>query len=583
MKTNFAAAKGPIIAATTAISAAVLQFGRLGDEVQKMSLRTGFSTESLSELRFAMEQAGTSIQGFEVGVRRMSGFIEDAKDGLSTSTIALDKLGVSVDDLVGKSPEDTFFTLANAMAGVEDATQKAALAQDIFGRSGTQLLPLLAEGADGIEALRQEARDLGIVMDQETANKAAKMQDAINSAKQSMNGLAITVGTTLAPAITLIAKGFSVLPAQFRAAAVAAGVFFTAMRLGLLTLRQAMISTGIGALVIGVGLLADKLGLLGSAAGDAGLSVEELDKKAENTALLMEALAASANDTGEAFRDVSVDATLWADVLKRLADNDAKRAAEALQDLRVAGDELSEEGIISKGALQGLKDLREFGSIEIAQRVRAGNQIIRTSTEDTVVNLTSKWRAFHEFRRRQEEDARRAAAHDQKLGQRRLDAHLANLEAEKQAIRELADLRIAEEQRVQGLINTLRGRFKLDQQESLGTALRGSLNASEALSNLRALLELRARTALSFGGDPRALAGGVNVGAAGSLLGIGDNTFGSGLDIVSQLGAIPSSFEAVIRALARATGQQVEITLSPDATDMIVARVVNGQLNGAEV
>jgi hypothetical protein len=56
-----------------------------------------------------------------------------------------------------------------------------------------------------------------------------------------------------------------------------------------------------------------------------------------------------------------------------------------------------------------------------------------------------------------------------------------------------------------------------------------------------------------------------------------------GLDIVSQLGALPSAFEGVIRALARATGQQVQISMAPGAGDMIVAEVVNSQLNGAEL
>ena len=102
MASSFAAARVPLMILGGAASAAVVRFGTLGDEIQKMSRRTGFSTESLSELRFAMEQSGTSIQGFEVGVRRMTGFIEDAKDGLATSTDAMEKLGVSVGDLVGK-------------------------------------------------------------------------------------------------------------------------------------------------------------------------------------------------------------------------------------------------------------------------------------------------------------------------------------------------------------------------------------------------------------------------------------------------------------------------------------------------
>ena len=96
-------------------------------------------------------------QGFENGIKRMSGFVEDAKDGLKTSTDALDKLGISVEDLQGLSPEESFRMLSSAIADLPDEVQKAALAQDVFGRSGTRLLPLLKEGSEGIAALRQEA------------------------------------------------------------------------------------------------------------------------------------------------------------------------------------------------------------------------------------------------------------------------------------------------------------------------------------------------------------------------------------------------------------------------------------------
>ena len=167
----------------------------------------------------------------------------------------------------------------------------------------------------------------------------------------------------------------------------------------------------------------------------------------------------------------------------------------------------------------------------------------------------------------------------------RVDAQIANAkrlaDIEIAEARRVAAIKIAEEQRVQGIYDTLRGRFKLDQQEALQQTLAGSLTSGEALGNLQSLLELRARTALST--DRRAIAADVNVGAAGSLLGLGNNTSGSGLDIVSQLGALPSSFEAVIQALARVTGQQVQISMAPGAGDMIVAEVVNSQLNGAEL
>jgi len=193
------AAGGAILGA---LGIATKTFATTGDEIQKMSLRTSISTEALSEMRFALEQSGSSIEGMEKGVRRMTSFIQDGRDGLTETTRALDTMGVSVSDFEGAKPEQAFNLLTTALAGVEDEITQAALAQDIFGRSGTALLPLLAQGADGIEALKQEAHDLGIVFDQDMADSAARLIDAQNTMGKSVEGLQIAFAQHLAPALS---------------------------------------------------------------------------------------------------------------------------------------------------------------------------------------------------------------------------------------------------------------------------------------------------------------------------------------------------------------------------------------------
>ena len=186
------------------LAASIKSFVSTGDEIQKMATRTGFSTEALSEMRHALQISGSDIKGFENGIRRMSGFIEDSKDGLATSTDALDKLGISVQDLQGLSPEESFRVLSSAIADLPDEVQKAALAQDVFGRSGTRLLPLLQEGSAGIAALRQEAHELGIVFDQDAADSAAEFSDSMTRLKGRFQGIAFTVARNLVPTLTKI-------------------------------------------------------------------------------------------------------------------------------------------------------------------------------------------------------------------------------------------------------------------------------------------------------------------------------------------------------------------------------------------
>ena len=204
------AAAGFAIAGGAALVAfgvkAVTSFADAGDEIHKMAARTGFGTEALSELKFAAEQSGASLESIEKASKRMASTIFDAEMGLLGAKDALAALGLTAEDLKGLSPETQFQIIADKLGAVEDASTKAAIAQDIFGRSGAELIPLMNEGAEGMAALRQEARDLGVVFSQDAANSAADFKDAQNELKSAVNGVFFAVGSELTPAITAFTR-----------------------------------------------------------------------------------------------------------------------------------------------------------------------------------------------------------------------------------------------------------------------------------------------------------------------------------------------------------------------------------------
>src|SRR5690554_5019984 len=189
----------PIVAMGAALTGLATKTAEAGDQIQKMALRTGFSTEALSELKHAAELSGTSLEGLENGVRRMQRSILDLERGLATQTEAFAKLGLEIEDLQGLSPEQQFNKITMALADVEDASTKAALAQQIFGRQGTQLLPMLDAGSEGIAEMRAEAHELGIVFDQEAADAAAQFNDDIDRLKKGFTGVFQELGKKLIP------------------------------------------------------------------------------------------------------------------------------------------------------------------------------------------------------------------------------------------------------------------------------------------------------------------------------------------------------------------------------------------------
>jgi len=188
------------------LAASVRSFARTGDVLEKMSRRTGVSVEALSELGFAAEQSGADLQTLENGVRVMQRSINDAERGLSTATEAFADLGLTWQGLRTLSPEEQFKRIADALSRIEDPSKRAAVAQQIFGRSGTRLLPLLEDGAKGIEALQEQARSLGLTVSGEAAKDAALLTDTLNILFRTLKQGVFVIGSALAPEVVRLSN-----------------------------------------------------------------------------------------------------------------------------------------------------------------------------------------------------------------------------------------------------------------------------------------------------------------------------------------------------------------------------------------
>lgn len=188
-------------AVTAPLLAAVSIFSTVGDAFDKMSARTGMSVAALSELGYAADLSGADLDTLENGVRTMQKSIGDAGRGLSKPIAALDRLGLSYEKVKDLSPEDQFTLIADRLSKISDPTLKAATAMDIFGTAGQQLIPLMADGAKGIEAMRQEARDLGLTMNEADTKSAAALNDALGRLWAVLKMGVFLIGSALAPTV----------------------------------------------------------------------------------------------------------------------------------------------------------------------------------------------------------------------------------------------------------------------------------------------------------------------------------------------------------------------------------------------
>ena len=199
-----AAAMGTaVVAGTTALGTAAygmaMNTSDAAGEILDASMKVGMSAEEYQKWKYAASMCGMEANTLESAMIKQQKAFSDAREGSKVAAEAYQRLGIDI-NAIGDSSQAFDIVIAK-MAEMEDETTRNALANDIFGKSYAELAPMLAEGADGIAALKQEAADLGVVMSNDAVAAGEALGDSIDKAKQSFGGIMNTLGSAVVPII----------------------------------------------------------------------------------------------------------------------------------------------------------------------------------------------------------------------------------------------------------------------------------------------------------------------------------------------------------------------------------------------
>src|SRR5690554_5974909 len=86
-------------AAGAGLLALVNRTANVADEIDKLSERTGINREELQRWKYAAEQSGGDVGKLEVGIKTLSGIMDDATNGNEKAIEGFSKLGITLDDL----------------------------------------------------------------------------------------------------------------------------------------------------------------------------------------------------------------------------------------------------------------------------------------------------------------------------------------------------------------------------------------------------------------------------------------------------------------------------------------------------
>jgi hypothetical protein len=184
-------------AVTAPMMLAAKMTGQVGAELYDMSRRTGISVEALSMLSLAAERSGTDLETVERTIRIMQRTIHGMKDDVEGTTGELGHLGIVAAEIKGLPVEEQFAAIARAIANVPDATERAAAAMKVFGRSGTMILPLLED----FDRLSGGYKAAGMVKTPRQVAEAKAFTDAMTIMGQTVKGVWSSIGEAIMPVL----------------------------------------------------------------------------------------------------------------------------------------------------------------------------------------------------------------------------------------------------------------------------------------------------------------------------------------------------------------------------------------------
>lgn len=179
------------------------------DSLSKLSQRVGITVESLSTLIPVAELSGVSAEKFEGGLRKLATRMLEAATGTDDAVRSFAAVGVAFQNQDGslRATDQVLLDLAERFQSLPDGAEKTAIAVELFGKSGADLIPFLNQGRDGVEALSEEMVSLGLQLGGDTAVQAEVFNDALAKIRMAVSAIGNRIIEAFLPAMNDMALG----------------------------------------------------------------------------------------------------------------------------------------------------------------------------------------------------------------------------------------------------------------------------------------------------------------------------------------------------------------------------------------
>lgn len=182
--------------------------------VKKLSGITGATAKETSELLavanymgIAMEDSAGAFAKFSKNVGAAKEKMEVARAEGKLGTEIFSKLGYTLEDIKGKNTVEVFKMIQERLRGMKDGAEKTRVEMELFGRTGYQMHAMLNMSAEQMDKVAERAKAMGLIIDDDTASKSAKLNRELKDLENTGKRLAVSIGHELVPVFNDYAKG----------------------------------------------------------------------------------------------------------------------------------------------------------------------------------------------------------------------------------------------------------------------------------------------------------------------------------------------------------------------------------------
>ncbi len=194
-------ATGAITATVGTMAAFATKSAETADRVDKLSAKIGISKKAFQEWDYVLGQNGADIEKMQTGMKTLVQQMDMANKGTESAQNAFKALNLTWQDGNGqlKTQEQMMEEAIMALASMENGTEKAKLATELFGKAGIDMMPMLNGGAEAITELKNRAGELGLVMSDEAVTAGVVLGDTMDDVKKSFGMLGTEIGVAVMP------------------------------------------------------------------------------------------------------------------------------------------------------------------------------------------------------------------------------------------------------------------------------------------------------------------------------------------------------------------------------------------------